>query len=271
MQVRRKIYSGAVLEQIVYTVSDRAGAAKTPRLRFHTQEERDAHKLGISRRRFARLLNANCDSSWYYGTLTCDVDHELHDFTEARRAAANFRRRLQRAYPGVRLFLVMGKGRVAHRIHFHIVSDCPKPTVCASWTLGKVERYDPLRAHNFYGEGRDRRDYGQDYTGLANYLFDHWTPEQGGHRWIQTRNMTQPDAEEAHEVHVRYHARRAPAAPKGYALTEVTATRYGYYHYKYVRIDTMQHARRAALRNTPYAIYDGFAADGRPRKSADGT
>lgn len=266
MRMRRKIYSGAVLEQIVYPVSDRAGSgSRKPQLRFRSDEERAAHRLGISRRRFARLINANCTPDWNYGTLTFDAAHELHDFGEARRVAANFRRRLQRAFNGLHMFLVMGRGKTAHRIHFHIVTDCPADILRRAWVYGNVERCDPLRKHNYFGLGADRRDMGRDYTGLANYLFDHWTPEQGGHRWMQTRNMAQPEAEEAQPVTWHFSERRPPAAPKGYALVEIISTHYGFYSFKYVRVDSMAHARRKDLRNTPYAIYDGFAADGRPR------
>ena len=89
-----------------------------------------------------------------------------------------------------------------------------------------------MREHNYY----DGVDHGRDYSGLANYLFDHWTKEVGGHRWFQTKNAKKPEREPAAEVHVRggYSAKRPPRAPTGYTLVEVKTTKYGYHYFKYV-------------------------------------
>ena len=78
-------------------------------------------------------------------------------------------------------------------------------------------------------------DYGQDYTGLADYLFNHWTPEQGGHRWKATRNLRQPEKEAPTLALRTYTEKKAPIAPKGYKLVEARATKWGYIYYKYVR------------------------------------
>ena len=79
-------------------------------------------------------------------------------------------------------------------------------------------------------------DHGQDYTGLANYLFDHWTPEQGGHRWRPTKNLRQPEREKPKEIKREYSEHKPPKAPKGYMLVESRATKYGYLYFKYVKI-----------------------------------
>lgn len=73
-----------------------------------------------------------------------------------------------------------------------MISDgIPEETISGKWNDGSVIHIRHLREHNYY----NGVDYGQDYTGLADYLFNHWTPEQGGHRWKATRNLRQPEKE----------------------------------------------------------------------------
>jgi len=112
-----------------------------------------------------------------------------------------------------------------------MVSDgLPQEFIESKWEFGSVLRIEHLREHNYY----DGIDHGQDYTGLANYLFDHWTPEQGGHRWKQTRNARKPEREEAKEIKREYTEAKPPRAPKGYILVETKSTKYGYLYFKYV-------------------------------------
>ena len=57
-RVKRRIFSGVVCEQEVYTVSDRANIKKAePRPRFKDDEERAQHRIGISKRKHQRLVN----------------------------------------------------------------------------------------------------------------------------------------------------------------------------------------------------------------------
>ncbi len=50
-RVKRRIFSGVVCEQEVYTVSDRTNIKKAePRPRFKDDEERAQHRIGISKR-----------------------------------------------------------------------------------------------------------------------------------------------------------------------------------------------------------------------------
>ena len=58
-RVKRRIFSGVVCEQEVFNVSDRLTDIKKaePRPRFKTEEEREQHKIGISRRKHARLVD----------------------------------------------------------------------------------------------------------------------------------------------------------------------------------------------------------------------
>lgn len=245
-QAKRRIWAGAVCEQVVYNVPDRTRNIKNSKPtppRFETEEERQEHKLGISRRRHARAFNSNFGPSSLYCTLTFDDDHELHEFQEARRIRNNYIKALKRACPEAVIFCYMGRGKSTHRIHFHMVAEgIPEEIIRGKWKYGKICRIDHLRTHNYF-DGKDR---GQDYTGLANYLFGHWTAEQGGHRWYQTRNAKKPQVDPATEVRVTggYTKDRPPRPPKGYTLVETRATRYGCIHYIYVALPEKRTYRR---------------------------
>lgn len=231
-RVKRRIFSGAVCEQIVYNVAENCDIKKSaPRPRFRSEEEREQHRNAISRRKFARLVNENFSETSYYSTLTFDDDWEAHTFTDAKRIRNNYARRLQRAFPEARFVIVMGRGKSTSRIHFHMLSDgIDEAAIREKWTAGRVIHSRRLRAHNFY----DGVDYGKDYSGLANYLFDHWTKEQGGHRWKGTRNLRQPEHEDPTVALRCYSEEHAPRAPKGYKLVESRATKWGYLYYKYI-------------------------------------
>ena len=74
-RVKRRIFSGVVCEQEVYTVSDRANIKKAePRPRFKDDEERAQHRIGISKRKHQRLVNENFSPLSLYSTLTFDDD-----------------------------------------------------------------------------------------------------------------------------------------------------------------------------------------------------
>ena len=151
---------------------------------------------------------------------------------EARRLRDNYTRRLMYHFPGARILIYMGRGKGTHRIHFHMVSEgIPEDMITKLWGMGEIVRIEHLREHNYYSG----IDHGQDYTGLANYLFDHWTPEQGGHRWKKAGKLDKPDREPSTEVKRNYTENKPPRPPKGYILVESKATKYGYLYYKYVR------------------------------------
>lgn len=234
-RVKKRIFSGCVLEQITFHVSDRVKdikGAKPPRPRFKDEGERELHRAGISKRRHAQAFNENFSPSSLYSTLTFDDEHEIHTFSEARQIRRNIIRALKRQYPEAVIFLYIGRGKSTHRIHFHMVSEgLPESLIKEKWKYGSVIRINNLRKHNYY----DGIDHGQDYTGLANYLWEHWTPEQGGHRWFMTKNAKQPDSEPAEEVKREYSPRKPPKPPMGYMLVEARATSYGYCYFKYVK------------------------------------
>lgn len=233
--VKVRIFSGVVCEQIVFNVSEKANikTAKPAQPRLKDEAEREKHRLGILRRAHARLVNANFTAASLYSTLTIDTEHEVHTFVEARRLRDNYVRRLKYACPDAKIMIYMGRGKGTDRIHMHMLSDgVPEETIREKWGLGRITRIANLKKHCYY----DGKDHGQDYTGLAGYLFDHWTPEQGGHHWKATKNLAKPEREKPAAVKTAYDQKRAPRCPKGYMLVERSATSYGCYYYKYVKI-----------------------------------
>lgn len=242
-RVKTRIFSGAVCEQIVFNVPDRMKDIKKaqPRPRFRNEEEREQHRIGISRRNHARLFNENFGPTSLYSTLTFNNVYEVHTFQEARRLRDNYVRRLKYHFPDAKIMIYMGRGKGTNRIHFHMVSDgVPEEMIIVLWGMGGVVRVERLKEHNYY----KGVDHGRDYTGLANYLFDHWTPEQGGHRWKQTKNLVKPEKEPPTEVKRNYTEDKPPRPPKGYIFVESKATQYGYLYYKYVRKPEQQKRSR---------------------------
>lgn len=235
MYVKCRVFSGVVLEQYVYQTSNRINHPARAKLRprFADEAARAKHRDEIARRRHARIFNATFGPSALYSTLTCDDEHELHDFVSAREVMTRYLRRLRYHHPEAVIFAYMGRGKSTERIHFHMVSvGIPAEEIAGRWGLGQVTRIKRLREHNYY----DGVDHGKDYTGLANYLIGHWTPEQGGHRCRMCGHYAKPDAEAPVEVKRTYNEERVPRPPRGYMLVESKSTPYGYLYYKYVKI-----------------------------------
>lgn len=233
---RVKTYTdaGVVREVKVFNVADRVDVktARPPRPRFKDEAEREAHRLGIARRRNAAIINTNFSPASYYCTYTFNNKYDVHTFPEAKRIRRNFAKKLKYHYPKAKFMIYMGRGDSTHRIHFHMISDgIPETALLTLWTYGKVLRVDPMRAHNTY----NGIDHGPDYTGLANYLFAHWTPEQGGRCCLATKNLDKPVKGRPMEVKREYSETRPPRTPKGYILVECQKTKYGYFYFKFVR------------------------------------
>lgn len=245
-RIKRRIFSGVICEQEVYSFErNRQDRSSEPRLRFRTEEERLQHKLNISRRKHARLVNENFSPSSLYSTLTFDQENECHDYTECKILRDRYFRRLKRKYPDAVIFIYIGRGKNTNRFHIHMLSEgIPEEFILKQWTYGNINRIEHLREHNFY-DGVDR---GQDYTALANYLFEHWEPEAGKHRWKATRNAKQPEKEEPTVCKRVYNEKNTPTAPKGYVLVETQATKYGYFYYKYVLDPKLQSGSRRRKR-----------------------
>lgn len=115
-RVKRRIFSGAVCEQEVFNISDRLTDIKKaePRPRFKTEEEREQHRIGISRRKHARLVNENFSPRSLYSTLTLDNENEVHTFKEAKRIRDLFVRRLKYAFPDAVIFIYLFRTRQEH-------------------------------------------------------------------------------------------------------------------------------------------------------------
>lgn len=240
MLIKKRIFCGAVCEQEVYFAPNyarRGGKVHTPRIRFKNEQERERHKIEISRKRHTRLFNENFDPSSLYSTLTLDDENEVYTYADMKRLRDLYIRRIKRRFPDAVIFAYIGKGKSTARFHMHMVSNgIPADAIADVWTYGKIHRIEHLRENCRYKhDDGQMHDHGQDYTGLANYLFNHWTPEQGGKRWKMTRNARQPEEEPAEECKRWYSIEHPPIAPKGYELVAARCTDYGYYLFRYVR------------------------------------
>lgn len=238
-RVKVRIDTGCVCEQYVYTVPEECDirVAKPRKPRFKTEEERAEHRRKVAWRDHTRRFNENFRPGDLYSTLTFDDAHEVHTFQEARRVRDNYVRRLVRACPAAVIFIYMGRGKGTSRIHFHMVSQgVPEDVIRKKWGMGSIDRIVKLREHNYYKQADGtRKDFGADFTGLANYLIGHWTEEQGGHRYKCTRNARVPKPEKPKEVKRDYCRKHPPRAPRGYELVAVEGNQYGYWWFKYIK------------------------------------
>lgn len=243
--VIKKTYSGAVSEFEQYTLPDTViniKGSSPPEKKAPTPEEKKAHNDRQSLRRFIKSVNTNCNLLWWYVTLSHDDDTLPATYEEAIKARNRYIRRLQRLYKNVKIFAVTGYGTNSGRLHHHlIIYGVPKADIISKWTGGTVYRTSKLREHNYYG----MVDYGQDYTGLAEYLHAH-TPESfKGKRWFQTKNLDKPDAQPAKKTRTIYNEHKPPKPPKGYMLVETYRCGYyasSYIRFKYVRIPPPEEA-----------------------------
>jgi hypothetical protein len=245
-RVERRTLSGSVLEREFFTIAGNRKnlQAAEPLERFEKEQDRIDHRKGIARRRHEQRFNATFSPRSLYSTLTMDDEHEVHTFDEAGRMADNFMRRLKYTNPDAQIILYMGRGKGTNRIHFHMVSNglC-EDTIRAKWKAGSIVRIEHLRERNF---DRNGKDIGQDYTNLANYLFGHWTEEQGGHYYKATRNLQKPDKKPLTPVKREYSANKPPRTPEGFRLIGYKSTSYGYQCFRYVReaVERPRHMRR---------------------------
>lgn len=236
--------------------------------RFENDEERKQFNENISRRNHTRLVNENFNPESLYSTLTFDNDHEIffpdrknpekinelfkkgklteaekerllkkdseelaRSYKDLKRVRDNFYRKIKRKYPEAVVFIYMGRGKTTSRGHIHMISSgVPEEFILKTWEYGCISRIENLRENCTY----DGVDHGQDYTGLANYLFDHWEPEQGCHRYKASRNASKPEKENATVCVRTYSEDKAPLPPKGYILVESRSNKYGYMYFKYV-------------------------------------
>jgi hypothetical protein len=242
-QLKRRTWSGVVLEQEVFWVADSTTrldlAEPRPDPPPRTDEEKAEYNEKQSRKRFIRIVNNNFGPDAYYDTKTFDDEFYVDDFDWVKDVLNKYIRRLQKQNPKLKLVAVMGRGKRTGRIHVHmIISGVKRRHISNLWTWGRIKNIEHLREHNYY----NRLDHGADYTALAVYLHDHWTPEQGkGKRWRQTMTIDpvnkKPNKEDATVCKRKYSPDKPPATPKGYMLVEARKkNEYGCLYFKYVRI-----------------------------------
>lgn len=236
-QMKTRVFAGEICDQIVYQLADTVNAktVKNPRPRFKNDEEREAHSLAIAKRNHALLINANFGLSSYFSTLTFSDEWEVYYFNDARRLRDNYIRRLRRRYPDARIAIYMGRGKSTARIHLHMLTDgIPPEVITELWKYGSVVRCAKFRDHNI--DNATGKDHGHDYSNIANYCFDHWTPEQGkGKRYYHTNNFKQPEREKPTVCVWHYDSKHPPKAPKGYVYTgDCFITSYGYMRFRYI-------------------------------------
>lgn len=249
--MKRRVWAGCTLDQEVMVVSDPQDGdirKARPKLRFKNEEERAKHRLDRARREFIRRFNETFRAGDAYDTLTFDDAHEVHTFAEARRVRDNYYDRLRRACPEAVICIVMGRGKTTSRIHLHMVTQgVPEEVIRAKWKEGMVlqNEHRELREHNYYPDAEGRKvDHGQDFRGLAAYLFDHWSEEQGGHYYKASRNMRAPEREEREECRELYTDHYPPEAPAGYQYIGCDTTPFGFVCYHYIRTPERSHRRR---------------------------
>lgn len=234
-RIKKRTFAGVVCEQEVFTVygqRELPDRNREPRIRFQNSEERKAHANGIARRAHARLINANFRPGDLYVTLTFNEKNECHSYEECWALLRRYLKRIRRKYPNAKIAYYCGRGENTNRFHVHILAaGIPETFLIQKWGYGEIADIKQLRSHNLY-EGID---HGADFTALANYLFDHWEPEQGPHRYHHTRNFEKPEVEAYRRCRVRYSEEHPPRPPKGYKLVEMKTTRYGYMYFKYVK------------------------------------
>ena len=229
-----RIYSGGVCEQIVFPVSDRAARANKlnmPRPRFRDREERIAHREAVALKKLVRLVNANFAPGDLFVTLTCDDNHIVHTFDEARAELRRYIRRLRRRYPNAVIVATIGRCDTTGRIHFHlIIKGIPEEVIRGEWRCGEVDDVDPLWEHCYY----DGKDHGADYTGLARYLFAQWTEEQSGHHhYYVSRTARQPE-HESPTLCKREYTLAKPPYMRHYRLIDAYADRFGRLFFTYL-------------------------------------
>lgn len=239
---KRNIYSGCVLDVEVYTINDgvkNADDIENKLFRPRTAEEKRTANERQAKKRFTRNMNATFSSGGLYVTLTYDNENLPQSYKEAVQNLKNFIRVLRYKFPDAKIMAVTGYGRRSGRLHHHlVVSGVEESFIVKKWNKGLITRIETLRAHNVY----NGIDHGRDYTALAHYLFAHAVDRGKGKRWVQTKNISQPEKEEAKEIKRNYSVDKPPRTPKGYILVDAYEGVNGFLNFKYVKIPTYKKA-----------------------------
>lgn len=238
-QNKRRIFAGCVCDQIVYLASERRTFNKKtskPRPRFNSDEERAHFNSERARRHFELLVNANFTPQSLYVTLTFSGEWECHTYEDAERLFNNYWRKLRYKFPDMKAVAVLGEGKGTKRIHAHMIVDgIPAEAIRERWQYGRVVDAANLREENTIIYEGKKIKVGRDYSALACYLFKHYTPKQGkGKRYKSTRNLRQPEVENATECVLEYSPSRPPYTPRGYKYVGCEFNAYGFMRFRYV-------------------------------------
>lgn len=237
-RVKQNIYAGNTLDINIFHVcsGDIGKRNARQRERFETEEERKSFNEGRSLRNCIRLINENFTENGYYITLTFNDENEIYSFEDAKRIRDNFRRRIKYKCKNDIFCIFMGRGKSTSRIHFHVLYEGNNLNyVLQQWKYGEVRDCKHLREHNIDPE--TGQNLGRDYTALATYLWNHWTPEQGGQHYLHSKNFRKPYKEKTKISVRKYSPEKPPAAPKGYKYIKCLAnTKYGFQCFHYVKL-----------------------------------
>ncbi|MCL2053516.1 MAG: hypothetical protein FWG90_03615 [Oscillospiraceae bacterium] len=231
--IRTKTYSGAVLEYEQFTISDTIVNMKTvkPKTRRDlTPEEKAEHTRRQSKTRFTRAVNRNFTHKSYYLTLTYNAESLPLTIEEAVKSRNLYIRRIKHSNPDAKIIAVTGYGRRSGRLHHHLIIDnAAEADIIGKWTGGEVYHIENLRRHNYYG----MVDHGEDFTGLAEYLFSHVPENYVGKRWYQSKNLIKPEEKDKRQSKIVYTESNPPKAPAGYK--HVSTYKCPYYKSTYIR------------------------------------
>jgi hypothetical protein len=197
-----------------------------------SEEEKKKANERHSLKRFVRLVNENFCAGGLYVTLTYNDKNLPTEYNEAEKNLRKYIRCLKYKFPEAKIIGVTGYGDGSGRLHHHlIISGVWEKVAVDKWKKGSITRIEPLRSHNVY----NGVDCGRDYTALATYLWRHGKGKEKGKRWIQTKTLVQPEAEEAREIKRFYGMDKHPRTPKGYKMVDCYEGKGGYLYFKYVK------------------------------------
>lgn len=186
----KKIYSGNFLEVGVYPISK--SERKQPRKKKEKLSSLKQKNLNDknARKHFTRLANNNFTDNDIVVHLTY-TDKELpENEEEAKRDTTNYIRRIKHYrkkhdLPEMKYMAVIEVGEKGKRLHHHVImsGDIDRDVVEKLWGKGRANA-DRLKADE------------NGYEALAKYMTKSQKVvkgQEGKKRWIQSRNLKQPD------------------------------------------------------------------------------
>lgn len=192
----KKFYSGEILEVGIYPISNQE--RKQPRKKKEKVSSIKQKNLNDknAKKHFIRLVNNNFTDKDLVVHLTY-TDNELpKDEEEAKRDTTNYIRRVKHyrkkhGLPEMKYMAVIEVGEKGKRLHHHVImsGDIDRDVVEKLWGKGRANA-DRLKADE------------NGYEALAKYMTKSQKvvkgtkavkDQKGNKRWIQSRNLKQPD------------------------------------------------------------------------------